>query len=154
MSVPSEIDGDVGNGIFGRRAQHGLPRNAEHFGFDRGDDPAFDFLGRHPRRLEDHLDLGLGDIGIGIDRQAEEGPGAQHRHGQRKPEHDEPVGQRKGDQLAQHCRAPSVALGQRLERRCAMDHDGIARLERAGHDDLPVGGTQPVDDAPDIAAWA
>jgi hypothetical protein len=47
-------------------------RDAQHLCLDRGDHAAFDLLGRHAGRLEDDLHLGLRDVGIGIDRQAEE----------------------------------------------------------------------------------
>jgi hypothetical protein len=58
-----EIDGDIGNRIFGDRAQDRLMRNAQHLLLDGGDHAAFHLLGRHARSLQDDLDLGRGNVG-------------------------------------------------------------------------------------------
>jgi hypothetical protein len=75
-----EIDGDVGDRIFGDRAQHHLIGNSQHFGFDGGDDAGFHLLRGHPRCLQDDLNLGGGDIRKGVDRERGKGPEAKSRH--------------------------------------------------------------------------
>ena len=108
-----EIDGDVGQRVFGGRAQQALVRDAEHFLLDRHGEAGFDFLRRHAGRLQDDLDLRRGHIGEGVDRQAAKGlhAGADQHGGQHQQQ--QALGQRKADQRGQHYSLPtpvSIAL--------------------------------------------
>ena len=102
-----EIDGDVGQRVFGSRAQQALVRDAEQFLLDRHGEAGFDFLRRHARRLQDDLDLRRRDVGKGIDRQATEGlnAGADQHGGQHQQQ--QALGQRKADQRGQHYSLPT-----------------------------------------------
>ena len=97
-----EIDGDVGQGVFGSRAQQALVRDAEHFLLDRHGEARFDFLRRHAGRLQDDLDLCGGHVGKGINWQANESlhPGADEHGGQHQQQ--QALGQRKTDQRGEH----------------------------------------------------
>ncbi len=61
-----EVDGDIGDRIFGGRTQDRLPGNAQHLHLDRGNYAALNLLRRHAGSLENDLDLRLRYIGIRI----------------------------------------------------------------------------------------
>ena len=106
VSTLGEIQGDVGQGVFGDGAQHRLVWDAEHLQLDPFGDACLHLLGRHPRRLHDDLHLGGGDIREGIDRRGLEGQPAaadERQHGQ---QHQQPLGQRELDQTGEHHSAP------------------------------------------------
>jgi hypothetical protein len=80
-----EVEGDVGQGIFGGRAQHLLLGDAQHFLLDGHGDAGFDLFWRHARGLQDELDLGARDVGEGVDGEVQPGKDAacgQHGHEQ------------------------------------------------------------------------
>ena len=64
-----EVDGDHRQRVLGDRAQDGLVLDAAHLDLDRVGDPLLDFDRRHPRRLDDDLNLGVRDVGEGVDRE-------------------------------------------------------------------------------------
>ena len=97
-----EVQRDVGDRIFGLRAQHGLARDAQQFLLDGGDDARLDFFRRHAGRLQDQLDLGTGDIGKGVDGQRAERLHAGRRHQRGQHQHQQALRQRQGDEAGQH----------------------------------------------------
>jgi hypothetical protein len=105
-----EIDGDIGNRIFGDRAQDRLMRNAQHLLLDGGDHAAFHLLGRHARSLQDDLDLGRGNVGKASMGRLTKGPCPAERQQHRQPQHRHAPCQRGLDQLAQHRLAPCSAI--------------------------------------------
>ena len=64
-----EIEGDVGERVFGRRAQDLLVRDPEQLELDRHGNPLLDLLGGEARRLHDDFHLDRRDVGKCIDRQ-------------------------------------------------------------------------------------
>jgi hypothetical protein len=88
--------------VIGDRAQHVLVGDAQHLHLDRRDHPAFHFLGRHARRLQDDLDLRGTDVRKRIDRQVDERPRPRACQHQRQPDHHEAQRQRFFDQPPQH----------------------------------------------------
>ncbi len=101
-----EIDGDVGDGIFGDGAQHALVGDAQHLQLDRRDDARFDLFRRHAGRLHDDLHLRGRDIGEGVDGQLAERDDARADQQQREHGDQQALGQREFDQSGQHHSPP------------------------------------------------
>ena len=97
-----EVDGDVGDRILRRRAQDRLLRDPEQLQLDRRDDARLDLLRRHARRLHDDLDLHRGDVGKGVDGDAQERIGAGRRDQCGAEQHEGALCQRELDEPAQH----------------------------------------------------
>ncbi len=62
-----EIHRDVGEGILGDGAQHGLVGDAQHLHLDGGSDARLHLLRGHAGGLDDDLDLGGGNVREGVD---------------------------------------------------------------------------------------
>ena len=101
----AKIQCDIGNGVFGYRAQHALPGDTQHFLFDRRHYARLDLLRRHAGCLHDDLDLGRGHIRKGIDRQVQQTDSAGPRRQQGEHAHQQPLRQGKFDQS---CQGPAL----------------------------------------------
>ena len=77
-------------------------RDAVHLNFDRDGDLLLDFFRGAARPLGDHLNPGVGDVGIGFHRQLLEGDDAPNKKQQRDAQNDEAVVQREIDERANH----------------------------------------------------
>ena len=62
-----EVEGDVGDGVLGDRAQHVRVLDAQQFHFQRHYHAGLHFLGSHAGGLQNQLDLGRGNVRVGID---------------------------------------------------------------------------------------
>ena len=102
-----EIDGDIGQGVLGGRAEQALIRDAEHFLLDGDGQAGFDLLRRHAGGLEDDLDLGRGDIGKGVDGQTQEGLNTRRDQQDGQDHQQEALGQGKANQGGQHYSPPA-----------------------------------------------
>ena len=140
-----EVDGDVGDRVLGRGAQHALMRNAEHLQLDRHDDARLDLLGRHARRLHDDLDLCRGHVREGVDRQLAEGLDAQSREQQRENADQQPLREGEFDQSFEHDHSPPEAQQLGLERGGAGNRD-LRTLAECGADAVAVGALVQHDD--------
>ena len=97
-----KIDGHVDQTVLGHRAQHALVGDAQHLHFDRDRNAGLDLFRGHARRFHDHLDLGAGDVGEGIDRQTLEGEPAGGGQQGGSQQHEQPLGERELDQAIEH----------------------------------------------------
>src|ERR1700730_14169394 len=78
-------------------------RNAVHLDFDGNGDLLLDFLGSPSRPLCNHLNPGIGNIGIGFDREVVKRDHSPNEEQDRQAEHDETIIQREIDEFAYHC---------------------------------------------------
>ena len=68
--------------------------DAAHGLFHGHREEAFNLLGTQPRRLGQDLDLYVGDVGNGVDRQLKDGAEPRHRHDEHEDEDERAVAQR------------------------------------------------------------
>ena len=102
VGAVGKVQRDVGNGVFGLRAQHRLVRNAQQFLLDGGDDACLNLRGRHARGLEDDLHLGSRDVREGVNGQITHRQPARAHQAQRQHRDQQALRQGKGNQTLQH----------------------------------------------------
>ena len=96
------------------RAQVGKAGNAGHLDLDGDGDLALDLLGRAARPLGDDLDVVVGDVGIGFNRQGAEGDDAPRGEDDRAAQHQPAAPKSEIDDRANHLGSPLGSACRRL----------------------------------------
>jgi hypothetical protein len=105
-----EDRGDLSKAVAAERARAFEPGNPRQRGFDREGDLPFDLLGRQRGRACGDLDLIIGDVGNGVDRQTGQGPGADQRGDGGDEQHEPAPRDREIDDGGDHVSGPHARL--------------------------------------------